>query len=201
MKLESMKHVMPLIKKCDVILRNGEKQFVGLYFNKSEYVPPIVLFKCDWVFNYYLAKALELMPIPCVEQKTLAKALFENTAEGDCIDHPYIKSMASVYSKLDWFKYKNESFDEALNNDVVRLLYQLEEDICKDAEKKFLRKKLKKENRQISVDDARELLGKNLSALSEEYGMLLPKDKKYMWETAACLWLLMYARLNGPLSM
>lgn len=47
MKLESMKHVMPLIKKCDVILRNGEKQFVGLYFNKSEYVPPIVLFKCD----------------------------------------------------------------------------------------------------------------------------------------------------------
>lgn len=88
-----------------------------------------------------------------------------------------------------------------MNNDVVRLLYQLEEDICKDAEKKFLRKKLKKENRQISVDDARELLGKNLSALSEEYGMLLPKDKKYMWETAACLWLLMYARLNGPLSM
>ena len=104
MKLKSMKHILTAIDRCDVILKNGQEQFVGLYYDKVNSDRPIVLLKCDRVFNYYLSKALELMPVPCVEQKLLTQALFENTKEGDYIDDAYMRTVATVYSKLDKFK-------------------------------------------------------------------------------------------------
>ncbi|EID84026.1 hypothetical protein MSI_25480 [Treponema sp. JC4] len=112
------------------------------------------------------------MPVLCVEHKTLARALSENTTEGDYIDVDYIKAVAKVYSKLPKFKnYDRKTFHEELNNDVVTQLYQIEADICTSAEKKYLQKVVKTETKSISLDDARELIGKNISKFSEEYGV------------------------------
>lgn len=171
MKLKSMNNILSVIRNCDVILKNGQEQYVGLYYDMVNFDQPIVLFKYNSVFNYFLLKALELMPVLCVEHKILAKALFENTTEGNYVDDTYLHAVAKVYSNLPKFKDKKESFDEELNNDVVTQLYQLEEDIFKCAEKNFMPKIVDNEDKHISIDDARELLDKNIIELSKEYGM------------------------------
>ena len=172
MKLKSMNHVLAAINRCDVILKNGQEQFVGLYYDEVNFDRPIVLFKCDWGFNYYLSKALELMPVPCVEHKPLARALFENTKEGDYIDVKYMNAVAIVYSNLDKFKNRKdkEDFDEELYNDITTQLYQLESDICKSAEKKFLKKKIQEPKIQYSADIVLDRINKAIQKISEETG-------------------------------
>ena len=171
MKLKSMNHVLSVIKRCDVIIKNGQEQFVGLYYDRVRFDRPIVLFKCDWGLNYYLSKALGLMPVPCVEQKLLARALFNNTKEGDFIDTIYFSEVASIYRNLPAFCDEKEDFDEELNNDVLLQLYQLEKDICKRAEKKFWKQKIKNQTEEKSVDTVREMLQKKFSELAAKYEM------------------------------
>ncbi len=172
MKLKSMNHVLAAINRCDVILKNGQEQFVGLYYDEVNFDRPIVLFKCDWGFNYYLSKALELMPVPCVEHKLLARALFQNTKEGDYIDVKYMNAVATVYSNLDKFKNRKdkEDFDEELYLDVRTQLYQLESDICQTAEKKFLKKQAKEIIVQTTADKALERIQKSIQKIAEESG-------------------------------
>ena len=171
MKLKSMNHVLSVIKRCDVIIKNGQEQFVGLYYDRVRFDRPIVLFKCDWGLNYYLSKALELMPVSCVEHKPLARALFNNTKEGDFIDTIYFSEVASIYRNLPAFSDEKEDFDEELNNDVLLQLYQLEKDICKRAEKKFWKQKIKNQTEEKSVDTVREKLQKKVSELVSKYEM------------------------------
>lgn len=166
MKLKSMNHVLAAINRCDVILKNGQEQFVGLYYDRVNFDRPIVLFKCDWGFNYYLSKALELMPVPCVEQKVLTRALFENTKEGDFIDTAYFSMLAQIYRNLP--KYKD--FKEDLYNDVTTQLYHLESNICKSAEKKFLKKQAKEIIVQTTADKALERIQKSIPKIAEESG-------------------------------
>ena len=179
MKLKSMNHVLTVINKCDVIIKNGQDQFVGLYYDRVRFDRPIVLFKCDWGLNYYLSKALELMPVSCVEHKPLARALFNNTKEGDFIDTIYFSEVASIYRNLPAFSDEKEDFDEELNNDVLLQLYQLEKDICKRAEKKFWKKRIKNQIvkhikiqiNAVSDDNVREELQKSISELAARYEM------------------------------
>ena len=179
MKLKSMNHVLSVIIRCDVIIKNGQEQFVGLYYDRVRFDRPIVLFKCDWGLNYYLSKALELMSVPCVEQKLLARALFNNTKEGDFIDTIYFSEVASIYRNLPAFSDEKEDFDEELNNDVLHQLYQLEKDICKRAEKKFWKKRIKNQIvkhikiqiNAVSDDNVREELQKSISELAARYEM------------------------------
>ena len=171
MKLKSMNHVLTVIKWCDVIIKNGQEQFVGLYYDRVRCDRPIVLFKCDWELNYYLSKVFEFFPIPCVEQKMLTRALFANTAEGAYINSNYFTEVAKIYSNLYRFKNNKEDFDEELNNDVLLQLYQLEKDICKRAEKKFWKQKIKNQTEEKSVDTVREKLQKKVSELASKYEM------------------------------
>ena len=179
MKLKSMNHVLSVIIRCDVIIKNGQEQFVGLYYDRVRFDRPIVLFKCDWGLNYYLSKALELMPVPCVEQKLLARALFNNTKEGDFIDTIYFSEVASIYRNLPAFSDEKEDFDEELNNEILHQLYQLEKDICKRAEKKFWKKRIKNQIvkhikiqiNAVSDDNVREELQKSISELAARYEM------------------------------
>ena len=179
MKLKSMNHVLSVIIRCDVIIKNGQEQFVGLYYDRVRFDRPIVLFKCDWGLNYYLSKVLELMSVPCVEQKLLARALFNNTKEGDFIDTIYFSEVASIYRNLPAFSDEKEDFDEELNNDVLHQLYQLEKDICKRAEKKFWKKRIKNQIvkhikiqiNAVSDDNVREELQKSISELAARYEM------------------------------
>ena len=171
MKLKSMNHALSVIKRCDVIIKNGQEQFVGLYYDRVRFDRPIVIFKCDWGLNYYLSKALELMPVPGVEHKPLARALFNNTKEGDFIDTIYISAVATIYESLPDFNVERENFDEELNNDVLLQLYQLETDICKRAEKKFWKQKIKNQTEEKSVDTVREMLQKKVSELAAKYEM------------------------------
>jgi len=170
-KLKSMNHVLSVIKWCDVIIKNGQEQFVGLYYDRVRFDRPIVLFKCDWGLNYYLSKALELMSVPCVEQKLLARVLFNNTKEGEYIDTVYISEVAKIYSKLPAFSGEKEDFDEELNNHVLLQLYQLETDICKRAEKKFWKQQIKNQTEEVSDDKVRKKLQKSISEIAAKYEM------------------------------
>ena len=98
------------------------------------------------------------MSVECIEHKKLAKALFENTEEGDYIDVTYMNAVATVYSKLDKFKNAKEDFDEELSNDIMTQLYQLESDICQRAVKNFLKKSAKKNKTPLSIFEAREVI-------------------------------------------
>lgn len=171
MKLKSMNHVLSVIKWCDVIIKNGQEQFVGLYYDRERFDCPIVRFKCDWELNYYLLKVFEFFPIPCVEQKMLTRALFANTAEGAYINSNYFTEVAKIYSNLYRFKNNKEDFDEELNNHVLLQLYHLETDICKRAEKKFWKQQIKNQTEEKSVDTVREMLQKNVSELAAKYDM------------------------------
>ena len=171
MKLKSMNHVLSVIKWCDVIIKNGQEQFVGLYYDRERFDCPIVRFKCDWELNYYLSKVFEFFPIPCVEQKMLTRALFANTAEGAYINSNYFTEVAKIYSNLYRFKNNKEDFDEELNNHVLLQLYHLETDICKRAEKKFWKQQIKNQTEEKSVDTVREMLQKNVSELAAKYDM------------------------------
>ena len=119
------------------------------------------------------------MSVPCVEQKLLARALFNNTKEGDFIDTIYFSEVASIYRNLPAFSDEKEDFDEELNNDVLHQLYQLEKDICKRAEKKFWKKRIKNQIvkhikiqiNAVSDDNVREELQKSISELAARYEM------------------------------
>lgn len=171
MKLKSMNHVLTVIKWCDVIIKNGQEQFVGLYYDRVRFDCPIVRFKCDWGLNYYLSKVFEFFPIPCVEQKMLTRALFANTAEGAYINSNYFTEVAKIYSNLDGFKNNKEDFDEELNNHVLLQLYQLETDICKRAEKKFWKQQIKNQTEEVSDDKVRKKLQKTISEIAAKYEM------------------------------
>ena len=171
MKLKSMNHVLTVIKWCDVIIKNGQEQFVGLYYDRERFDCPIVRFKCDWELNYYLSKVFEFFPIPCVEQKMLTRALFANTAEGAYINSNYFTEVAKIYSNLYRFKNNKEDFDEELNNHVLLQLYHLETDICKRAEKKFWKQQIKNQTEEVSDDKVRKKLQKSISEIAAKYEM------------------------------
>lgn len=145
MKSKSMNKIIERIKLCDVILKNGQKNFVGLYYYAPTYDAPEVLLKCDFGLNYCLSKIVDLIGTPCIERKILAQSLFKRGKEGYYIPREFFAPVATIYSKLpDYCKKKedeNEKFLRKLNNDVLNQLYYLEKRSYKKVEKKFRSKK------------------------------------------------------------
>ena len=184
MKLKSMDQVLAAIKICDVIIKNGQEQIVCLYYDRNLCNCPIVLFKSDWCINFFLLKALELMPVPCVEHKLLARALFEKTKEGDYIDAVYMQAVAKIYSNLCKFKDEKEDFEEELNKDIRTQLYELEAAVCKRVEKKFWKNRIQYQNKHSSENEVREQLQKCFSKLVDVYDM----DYKLKYNTAKAIY-------------
>ena len=169
MKPKSMKHVLSVLNKCDVILKNGQKQFIGLYYDAKDMKWPIVLFKCDWRFNYFLSKALDLMNVLCVEHKSLTSGLFVDTNEGEFININYAKVIAEIYKTLPRYKKSDEeTFDDLLDFDIEKQLYQLEADICKRANKNYFQNHIKSKNIQITDDEAVTLFHKSIPHIAEK---------------------------------
>lgn len=167
MNLKSMSHVLSVIRRCDVILKNGQEQFVGLYYDSS-FDMPIVLFKCDWHFNYYLSKITELIGVPCIDNRVLARALFEKIDEGDYIENAFMHSVATIYSKLPKYKESKEVFDRELGADIISQVYWLEEKTYKREEKKFFQKNKKFCNKQLTEKIAAEMVQKKVAQIAEK---------------------------------
>lgn len=140
---QSLNHVIGVISQCDVILRCKDELFIGLYYDTDVADSPVVVCKCRWNFNYYLTKVAEINGIPCVDNQPLTRALYEEVKEGDIIPSKYIRSVATVYSKLDKFKNIKEesSFYEQLNNDALAKIYNLEKIVYRQVERRCFKNK------------------------------------------------------------
>ena len=44
---------LAILRECDVILKNGEEEFIGLYYDSESYDKPFVTLKGNWNFDYY----------------------------------------------------------------------------------------------------------------------------------------------------
>ena len=130
-----MNHCLTQLRNCDVILKNGSDEFLGLCYNPEFCDAPVILLKGNWNFDYCLTKLAERMGILCVEKKILVRLLYLNFEEKEPIPEKYWEEIARIYSRLEKF---SKSTDEAgdpskLNKDVVSQICSLEEEISRKA--------------------------------------------------------------------
>lgn len=130
---------LAILRECDVILKNGEEEFIGLYYDSESYDIPFVTLKGNWNFDYYFTKLAERMGIPCLEQKLLVRLLYSKTEEFEPVPGEYYLPVARVYSGLKKFQPNNDenSFLGKLNHDIGEQLHSIEKKISKDALRKL----------------------------------------------------------------
>lgn len=129
-----MNHCLTQLRNCNVILKNGEEEFIGLYFDPEKCDMPIVLLKENWNFDYFLTKLAEKMGIPCLEQKLLVRLMYSKYKEGEPITEEYFDPLARIYSKLNKFQSIEDenSFIGKLNEDISDQMYELEKSISRE---------------------------------------------------------------------
>ena len=118
--VQQFNYILSTISQCDVVLRNGNKQFIGLYYDSVKADAPYILCKEAASLSYCMYKYLETIGVLCVDNALLTKEIFENVQEGDLLPPVYFDRVAVIYSNLA--KYKDtskESFHIKLNKDVV----------------------------------------------------------------------------------
>lgn len=130
---------LAILRECDVILKNGKEDFIGLYYNPEICEIPHVALKGNWNFDYYFTKFAERLGIPCLEQKLLVRLLYSKTEEYEPIPKDFYLPVAEIYAKLDKFQPNNEekSFLGELNHDIGEVLHSIEKKNSKDALRKL----------------------------------------------------------------
>ena len=123
-----MNRTLSEIRKCDVVLRCRDELFVGLSYDYKIANAPIVIFKGEFDYNYYLMKVGEVLHVPCVEHKILVRELFNKSEIGDIVPREYFNLLAHVYSSLEKFKNPKEKDDfiEKQNRDFGNQIYAFE---------------------------------------------------------------------------
>ena len=129
-----MNQCLTQLRNCDVILKNGAEEFIGLYFDPDKCDMPIVLLKNNCNFDYFLTKLAERSGIPCLEQKLLVRLMYSKSKERKPITEEYIGPIARIYSKLNKFQFNDDenSFIRKLNEDINDQMYELEKSISRE---------------------------------------------------------------------
>ena len=179
MKSKAKKTLLWNIRFSDIILINGQKNFVGLYYDENSLDAPIVLFKCADTCDYYFLKIAQLMSIPCIEQKVLAQSLYERQREGEYILNYSMQVVADIYlevvleKKDSDLKEKNSKkiFDDKLNLEVLGQLYNLERRVYKSANKRFFSSMQKSEKQQFDKATIKNFMREKILELSVKYNL------------------------------
>ena len=172
--VQQFNYILSTISQCDVVLRNGNKQFIGLYYDSEKADAPYILCKEAASLSYCMYKYLETIGVLCVDNALLTKEIFENVQEGDLLPPVYFDRVAVIYSNLA--KYKDtskESFHIKLNKDVVYQINRLEKDIYK----RTIKRNKKKETNCLAQNQI------SVESYLEEGITALPDCKKMRFET------------------
>ena len=167
-KLNSLNHYIGLISRCDVILKSGDELFIGFSYNEEYADSPYVVCKHSLERDSFFIKIAEMIGIPCIEQKILARELYENLDEGDILPAVYISSVAKIYSNLEKFKdcERESAFQKSLNKDIHAQLDCLEKTLSKRISRNIDKKK--KNGKDFEGDLVR-YYHEELCALAEKY--------------------------------
>ena len=132
------------ISGCNIVLTNGENQFIGLRYDENITSAPYLVCKGRQGANKYQRKVIQAIGIPCVEEKSIVKNLYAELNEGDSIPVSYWSPISLLYSKLPAFREpkKEAKFEKHLRGDVKKTLYRFEENIYKKIIRKFKRQKI-----------------------------------------------------------
>ena len=149
---ESIKHIISVLSKSDVILCNGKELFIGLYCKKNNSSFPIVLFKGSRNFNDYILRFIELLDIPCIENKILSTILYEEVREKKYVPGKYLSQVQEIYKSLSYFKEKDDFVcPRPLRKKVAYQVNNLESFIYHVSGRKYLRKNKEPASPRVNV--------------------------------------------------
>ena len=186
---KKMNKLLAAICKSDVILVNGQKYAVGLYYEQGLFDDPIVLLKTSNLYSDYFFKIVRAMSIPYLEDKLLAAALFKETGERECISNKFIAPVANLYSKYvkKIEQVDPSNFDERLSNDVMSIFNLNVRRACKSAERKVLKTLPVAERKQFSDKDTLGYIEELLTVFANKNGLNLRISDKAFVERNFCI--------------
>lgn len=91
------------ILECDVIIKNEQRMFIGLKYDKTISTAPVIILQADERLNPVLLKVQEHNEVQFYDDRPLARELYEVFNEGDILTDKYYKCIADIYSHLPKF--------------------------------------------------------------------------------------------------
>ena len=163
-----------LINECDVIITDGYKHFIGVFYDKDKFPAPIVVCKYSEEYICFLKKIAEILEIPCIEDEETARTLSEEVEPGDVIPEKLYRTLSRIYIKLQesgcWEdnsgKSSGENFLQHLNNDMCNKIFSLEKCCYRRAEKEFFKSA---DNKQSFKGNVSRYFEDELHDLAEKY--------------------------------
>ncbi len=170
-----MNKLLAAICRSDVIIKNGREHLVCLYYDKENFDAPIVLLKASNQFNDYFLRVAHSLCISCIDERELAKNLFDDSEEGKLIPEKYIKPILEIYSYLPSFFCVNKmlKFNEELRYGSLLNLQELENYVCKGAEIEFFKKRKGSDKTFLDDYEILALVEEQLKTLADEYFLSL----------------------------
>ncbi len=150
-KFFNLDYTIGLFSDCDVVLTYENELYIGLKYDEKECNAPIEA--CKGGISIYERKIIEMLGIPCVENKALVRSLLDDSEVGEEIPNAYWKAIANIYSKLSEIKEKKEEteFETQLREDVQAEIYMHEKDTYKKVIRNFSRLKTIENNFEGNV--------------------------------------------------
>ena len=175
-----------LINECDVIITDGYKHFIGVFYDKDKFPAPIVVCKYSEEYICFLKKIAEILEIPCIEDEETARTLSEEVEPGDVIPEKLYRTLSRIYIKLqkrgcredNSGKNSGENFLQHLNNDTYDQIFSLEKRCYRRAVKEFFKSAY---NKQSFKGNVSRFFEDELHDLAEKYGLnyRIAYDKAY----------------------
>lgn len=96
--------VQSRILEYDVILRNEQRMFVGLKYDKSIATAPVIILQGDERLNSQFQKLQEENELIFYDDRPLTRELYEEFEEGSILPDKYYSYVADIYSTLPKYK-------------------------------------------------------------------------------------------------
>ena len=184
-----MNRCLRKISRHDVILTNGQKHIVCLFYNQECYDAPILIFKASNKFQDYFFKIAQTMRIPCLENKLLATALFDEVDEGDYISEKFFIPVSKIYTEILGNRKRDHpnDFDVKLPRVIMSQFYGVTRDVCKSAERKVCKTPPAAETKRLADKDVLEYVEDRMSVFAEKYGLDLRISDNPFGERHFCI--------------
>ncbi len=88
------------ILECDVIIKNEERMFVGLKYDKTIATAPVIILQGDKSLKSQFSEIQKQNELHYFDDRALARELYENFNEGDVLPDKYYKCIADIYKNL-----------------------------------------------------------------------------------------------------
>ncbi len=98
-------NVVQAVKESDVVITNPTHFAVALKYDISSQVPPMINAKGQDEMAQRIKAIAKENDIPLVENRPLARGLFQNTQVGDILPEAYFRIVGAIYAKIGAGKF------------------------------------------------------------------------------------------------